>query len=268
MPPSRRWKPSSRRRTSGTRPISPACAAPGSSPRRKPRKAGAGPRARSRALTGGDPITARFMRQDFFTYLPAFKLVIAGNHKPGAARRRRGDPAPVSPDAVHRDDRRPDSATICPRSCKAEWPGILQWMIEGCLAWQRDGLSPPAIVRDATDSLPRRGGCHRPVDRGVLRHRQAALVRQRRAVAVLAALGDRRERDRRITQALRHEPRKPRLPARAHDGHARLSRPRPDREREAETLFGGTKLCRPAWLNAVENPAFSPFMTHLTHFAL
>ena len=40
-----------------------------------------------RALTGGDPISARFMRQDFFTYSPTFKLiVIAGNHKPGAAR--------------------------------------------------------------------------------------------------------------------------------------------------------------------------------------
>src|SRR6185369_288445 len=36
-----------------------------------------------KALTGGDPITARFMRQDFFTYQPAFKLVVAGNHKPG-----------------------------------------------------------------------------------------------------------------------------------------------------------------------------------------
>jgi hypothetical protein len=38
--------------------------------------------AKIKALTGGDPITARFMRQDFFTYLPQFKLVIAGNHKP------------------------------------------------------------------------------------------------------------------------------------------------------------------------------------------
>ena len=38
---------------------------------------------RIKALTGGDPITARFMRQDFFTFLPAFKLFIAGNHKPG-----------------------------------------------------------------------------------------------------------------------------------------------------------------------------------------
>lgn len=36
-----------------------------------------------KSLTGGDPITARFMRQDFFTFTPAFKLLIAGNHKPG-----------------------------------------------------------------------------------------------------------------------------------------------------------------------------------------
>jgi len=35
-----------------------------------------------KALTDGDPITARLMRQDFFTYLPTFKLAIAGNHKP------------------------------------------------------------------------------------------------------------------------------------------------------------------------------------------
>jgi putative DNA primase/helicase len=38
---------------------------------------------RIKAMTGGDPITARFMRQDFFTFLPNFKLFIAGNHKPG-----------------------------------------------------------------------------------------------------------------------------------------------------------------------------------------
>lgn len=38
--------------------------------------------ARIKALTGGDPISARFMRQDFFTFTPNFKLVIAGNHKP------------------------------------------------------------------------------------------------------------------------------------------------------------------------------------------
>jgi putative DNA primase/helicase len=35
-----------------------------------------------KSLTGGDPITARFMRQDFFTYEPQFTLWVAGNHKP------------------------------------------------------------------------------------------------------------------------------------------------------------------------------------------
>src|SRR5262249_1446093 len=36
-----------------------------------------------KALTGGDRISARFMRQDFFEYTPQFKLIVAGNHKPG-----------------------------------------------------------------------------------------------------------------------------------------------------------------------------------------
>src|SRR5262245_58244201 len=38
---------------------------------------------RIKTLTGGDKIAARFMRQDFFEYTPQFKLIIAGNHKPG-----------------------------------------------------------------------------------------------------------------------------------------------------------------------------------------
>ena len=33
---------------------------------------------------------------------------------------------------------------------KAERPGILAWMIEGCLAWQREGLNPPEAVTAAT----------------------------------------------------------------------------------------------------------------------
>src|SRR5262249_2378215 len=35
---------------------------------------------------------------------------------------------------------------------KQEAPGILAWMIEGCLEWQRIGLCPPKVVTDATDS--------------------------------------------------------------------------------------------------------------------
>lgn len=38
--------------------------------------------AKIKTLTGGDPISARYMRQDFFEFMPQFKLLIAGNHKP------------------------------------------------------------------------------------------------------------------------------------------------------------------------------------------
>jgi putative DNA primase/helicase len=101
-----------------------------------------------KALTGGDPITARFIRQDFFTYSPAFKLVIAGNHKPSLgsvdeAIRRRLNLVPFTVTIAEPDEDLPDKL-------RAEWPGILAWMIEGCLRWQEKGLNPPEAVKAAT----------------------------------------------------------------------------------------------------------------------
>ena len=115
---------------------------------------------RLKSLTGGDPVTARFMRQDEFTYRPQFTLVIAGNHRPSFAgvdeairRRLRLIPfEQVIPEA-ERD-------ALLPEKLKAEYPGILRWMVEGCLAWQQQGLVTPESVRaaseqylDAEDSL-------------------------------------------------------------------------------------------------------------------
>ena len=107
--------------------------------------------ARIKAMTGGDPITARFMRQDFFTFEPKFKLLIAGNHRPGLrnvdeAIRRRFNLVPfaVKIPAEKRDK-------DLPEKLKAEWPGILAWAIKGCLAWQADGLKPPPAVVAATE---------------------------------------------------------------------------------------------------------------------
>jgi putative DNA primase/helicase len=35
---------------------------------------------------------------------------------------------------------------------RAEWPGILRWMIEGCLAWQKErGIKRPEVVVEMTD---------------------------------------------------------------------------------------------------------------------
>jgi putative DNA primase/helicase len=103
-----------------------------------------------KTLTGGDQIAARFMRQDFFEYTPQFKLLIAGNHKPGLrsvdeAIRRRFHliPFSVTIPSAERDKQLTEKL-------RAEWPGILQWAIEGCLEWQQTGLQPPRLVVDAT----------------------------------------------------------------------------------------------------------------------
>ena len=34
---------------------------------------------------------------------------------------------------------------------KAEAPGVLAWMVQGCLEWQRIGLAPPKAVTEATE---------------------------------------------------------------------------------------------------------------------
>jgi phage/plasmid-associated DNA primase len=103
-----------------------------------------------KALTGGDKISARFMRQDFFYFTPQFKLIIAGNHKPGLrsvdeAIRRRFFLIPFTV-TIPAEERDRDLS----RKLETEWPGILQWMIAGCLEWQRTGLAAPEKVMAAT----------------------------------------------------------------------------------------------------------------------
>lgn len=103
-----------------------------------------------KSLTGGDKIAARFMRCDFFEFIPEFKLVIAGNHKPGLrsvdeAIRRRLHLVPFTV-TIPEDER--DS--LLGEKLLAEYPGILAWIIQGCQIWQSNGLNPPAVVREAT----------------------------------------------------------------------------------------------------------------------
>lgn len=104
-----------------------------------------------KALTGGDKITARFMRQDFFEFMPQFKLLVVGNHKPSIRnvdeamkRRLHMVPFTVTIPAAKRDKRLPDRLL-------AERDGILAWALQGCLEWQKTGLRPPPAVMAATD---------------------------------------------------------------------------------------------------------------------
>jgi putative DNA primase/helicase len=104
-----------------------------------------------RLLTGGEPIVARFMRQDEFQYIPELKLIMFGNHKPSLS--------DVGINMRRRLHFLPYTVTIPPEKMikgfdkilEQEMECILQWMIEGAVQWYQDGLTAPDIVTKATD---------------------------------------------------------------------------------------------------------------------
>lgn len=105
-----------------------------------------------KTLTGGDKITARFMRQDFFDFVPTHKLLIAGNNKPhlsgkvDEAWRRRFHIIPFT--RVVDEAKRDKNLRF---RLQEEWPQILAWMVEGCNWWMRESLNPPQVVIAATN---------------------------------------------------------------------------------------------------------------------
>jgi putative DNA primase/helicase len=107
--------------------------------------------ARIKALTGGDPITARHLYQAPFTFTPAFKLWLRTNHRPdvkgtdeGIWRRVRLVPFAVT---IPESDVDHDLS----EKLAAELPGILAWAVRGCLAWQAGGLGYPDAIRRAVE---------------------------------------------------------------------------------------------------------------------
>lgn len=102
-------------------------------------------------LTGGDRISARFLRGEFFEFTPTFKIVMAGNHKPvirgtdmAIWERILTVPFTIT---IPREERDRE----LPQKLEEEAPGILAWMVEGCRQWQVRGLDPPPEVRAATE---------------------------------------------------------------------------------------------------------------------
>lgn len=104
---------------------------------------------RVKALTGGDPISARYLHQEFFTFVPVAKYWLAVNHKPrvhddshGFWRRLRLLPFLARFDPATEPDL---DATLL-----AEAPGILAWCVYGAMRWYAEGLASPPIVQAAT----------------------------------------------------------------------------------------------------------------------
>jgi putative DNA primase/helicase len=106
--------------------------------------------AKIKAMTGGEPITARLLYKNFTEFTPQFKFWFVANDRPHV---RATDDAiwsrirviplnvKIAPDEVDPD---------LPRKLRTELPGILNWAIRGCQRWQREGLGEPAAVKEAS----------------------------------------------------------------------------------------------------------------------
>lgn len=107
--------------------------------------------AKTKALTGGDTITARKMHQDFVSFQPTHTLFVLGNHQPAVGaggpsfwRRLRLIPfMNVVPEEA-RDDQ------LVEKIISQEAAGVMAWIIDGAVAYYRDGLHAPESVLAAT----------------------------------------------------------------------------------------------------------------------
>lgn len=106
--------------------------------------------ARIKELTGDAELTARFMRQDFFTFPMTQKHVVVGNYKP---RLRGGDAALARRFVLVPFLAKFEGAKCDPRmdqKLRAEAPAILRWMVDGAVKWHADGLRIPETVTRAS----------------------------------------------------------------------------------------------------------------------
>lgn len=101
-------------------------------------------------ITGGEKMSARFLRQEYFEFTPEFKVFFTTNHKPivkgsdeGIWRRIMLIPftVTISKDKIDYD---------LPDKLAKEMPGVLRWAVEGCMKWQTEGLRAPEAVKAAT----------------------------------------------------------------------------------------------------------------------
>jgi len=109
---------------------------------------------KTKDLTGGDRIKARYMRQDFFEFESTWTIFLLCNHKPtisgtdlGIWRRVRLVPWTVT---IPPEEQRPQDDVV--RELMAEGPAVLAWLLAGLADWQRDRHWRAAAVQEATEA--------------------------------------------------------------------------------------------------------------------
>jgi len=113
--------------------------------------------ARLKQLTGSDKIKGRGLFKDYIDFEPTHKIVLCTNFKPEADANDYAFwqrvmlidyPLAFVDNPTKSFERKADQKLL--EKLKDEAPGILAWLVRGCLAWQKEGLNPPECVRSAT----------------------------------------------------------------------------------------------------------------------
>jgi putative DNA primase/helicase len=114
---------------------------------------------RLKELVGGDTLNARpIFGKHHVQFEPSHLLLLLTNNKPSApasdyALWQRVNLIPFEKAFVS-EPKAPNEYKADPYLCeklKDEASGILAWLVKGCLAWQREDLNPPDIVKAATN---------------------------------------------------------------------------------------------------------------------
>jgi len=111
-------------------------------------------------LTGGEAIKARRMRENFYEFDPTHKVILCTNHRPRIVDTDDGIWRRVILIEFGTKFWNPDKGEVGPDHLKqdkslfgklaAEFPGILAWLVRGCIEWQKNGLQAPKMIQDKT----------------------------------------------------------------------------------------------------------------------
>ena len=104
-----------------------------------------------KTLTGRDRVTARFLHQNEFTFLPKFKMILNTNYLPSVTDSTIFKSGRVRVISFNKHFNESEQNKRLKDELKKEKDGILNWMIKGLYLYRKEGLEPPDIIKQATN---------------------------------------------------------------------------------------------------------------------